>query len=235
MQATQQRHPEVETTSRPNGADGDGHAHEHNDEIDLNVPEPRPLWVVIGGVVAVLALIALLAVGLIPRHQQEKELREDADAAVDAPVPVNVARPRRAPQVVEIALPASLRPWQEVAIYARTSGYLKKYYVDISQSVEKGQLLAEIDTPEVEQELRQAQATVDQNKAFAIKARADLELARVTWDRYKQLIEAKHISVQEADEKRSAVTAAEATLASANANVNAAQAAVQRLTETQSF
>jgi RND family efflux transporter MFP subunit len=235
MESTQGRHPEVGTKSRRGAAGGDGSAREHHDEIDLTVPEPRPLWVGLAGAVVLLVLVALLLAGLVPRHRQEKELEADAEAAADAPVPVNATRPRRAPQVVNLTLPATLRPWQEVSIFARTSGYLKKYYVDISQPVEKGQLLAEIDTPEVEQELRQAQATVQQTKAFAVKAQADLELARVTWDRYKQLIEAKHISVQEADEKRSAVTAGEATLASANANVAAAEASVRRLTETLSF
>jgi RND family efflux transporter MFP subunit len=234
MQSTQPRQPELERTPGVDGHNGDAD-HGHHDEVDLNVAEPRPLWVVVGGAVVVVALIALLLAGLIPRHRQQAELRADAEAAVDAPIPVNVARPRRAPQVVELALPATLRPWQEVSIFARTSGYLKKYHLDISQPVEQGQLLAEIDTPEIEQELRQAEATVQQTKAFATKAAADLELARVTWDRYRQLIEARHISVQEADEKRSAVTAAEATLASANANVAAAEASVRRLTETQSF
>src|SRR5439155_974371 len=81
---------------------------------------------------ALLALAALLLVGLIPRHRQEQELRADAAAAVDAPVPVNVVRPRRSEPVVNLPLPGTLRPWQEVSLFARTNGYLKKYYVDIS-------------------------------------------------------------------------------------------------------
>src|SRR5438105_7353621 len=153
MQSTQLRPPEVEPMVARLEGDGDGrhraHDHGHSDEVDLNVPEPRRGWVAAVGVVALLALAALLVVGLVPRHRQDEELRADAAAAVDAPVPVNVVRPRRAATVVDLPLPGTLRPWQEVSIFARTNGYLKKYYVDISNPVEKGQLLAEIDTPEV--------------------------------------------------------------------------------------
>jgi RND family efflux transporter MFP subunit len=237
MQTTQTRPTETETTVRRDGPDGHPDpAHDvHHDEIDINVPPARPVWVGVAGALVVILLVALLLIGLIPRHAQEKELHADAEAAVDAPVPVNVAAPKRAPRVVEISLPGNMRPWQEVSIFARTSGYLKKYYVDISQSVEKGQLMAEIDTPEVEQELRVAEATVQQVKAAAAKALADRDLARVTFERYKPLVEQKHISMQEYDEKQAALTAAEATLQSANANVVAAEANVKRLTETLSF
>src|SRR5205823_2469113 len=95
---------------------------------------------------------------LIPRHNRQKELEADAAAALNAPVYVNVAHARRAPESVDIAIPGTLRPWQEVSIFARTTGYLKKYYVDISNNVEAGQLMAVIESPEVDQELGQAQA-----------------------------------------------------------------------------
>ena len=211
------------------------HGAEHQEEIDLNVPEPRRAWVVLAGVVAALALAALLLTGLIPRHRQAKELAADADAAAESPVPVEAVAPKRAAAVVEVAIPGTLRPWQEVSIFARTSGYLKKYYVDISNPVEKGQLLAEIDTPEVDQELSQAQAALLQTKSAVTKAVADRDLARTTWERYRQLASTNLISQQEAEEKQAALNAAEATLGSANANVNAAEASVRRLTELQQF
>src|SRR5260221_561856 len=79
-----------------------------HDVIDLNVPKPRPIWVVLAAVVAVLALAALLITGWLPRQRQGKELNADAADAANAPVPVNVARPHRAPAVVSIALPGTL-------------------------------------------------------------------------------------------------------------------------------
>ena len=229
----------IQTTEPPPrtaaGAQDDGHADEHHDEVDLNVPEPRPAWVVLACVLGVLALGALLVTGLIPRHRQAKELEADAAAATDARVPVEAAPPKRSPAVVEVAIPGTLRPWQEVSIFARTSGYLKKYYVDISNPVEAGKLLAEIETPEVDQELRQAEATVLQTKAAVTKAAADRDLAKATWERYRQLATGKFLSQQEAEEKQAALNAAEATLESAQANVAAAQASVRRLSELQQF
>ena len=196
----------------------DGHDHE---EVDLNVKEPRRLWVIVAAVLGALALAALLVVGLVPRHQQTKELEADAAAAENAPVPVNVARPRRSPVTVEVSIPGTLRPWQEVSLYARTSGYLKKYYVDISNDVKATQLMAEIESPEVDQELIQA-------RAAAAKAAADRDLAKATWERFAKLRKPEYISEQEAQEKESAYHVAEANLNAANANV-------ERLVQTQGF
>jgi RND family efflux transporter MFP subunit len=229
----------IQTTEPPTRTHSDGDHHdaaaEHHEEIDLNVREPRPLWVAAAGLVAVLALAALLVVGLIPRHHQAKELRADAADAANAPIPVEAAAPKRAAAVLDVAIPGTLRPWQEVSIFARTSGYLRKYYVDISNTVEKGQLLAEIETPETDQELRQAEAAVLQAKAAVTKAAADRDLAKATWERFRQLVTSNFLSQQEAEEKQAAYHAAEATLASADANVKAAEANVRRFTELQQF
>src|SRR5256885_15454840 len=135
-------------TSSPAPAGADGHdAQAAHDEVDLNVPEARPAWVVAAGVLGVLALVALLVTGLVPRHRQAKELAADAAAAMDAAVPVEAAPPKRAPAVLEVAIPGTLRPWQEVSLFARTNGYLKKYYVDISQQVQAGPPPAGSHTP----------------------------------------------------------------------------------------
>ena len=160
-------------------------------------------------------LAALLVIGLVPRHEQTEELNADAAAAENAPVLVNIAKPVRAAETVQITIPGTLRPWQEVSIYARTAGYLKKFYVDISNQVEAGQLLAEIDTPEVNQELRQSQAALLQTKAAVTKATADRDLAKVTWGRYQQLAAPNYVSQQEADEKQAALHVAESALEAA--------------------
>jgi RND family efflux transporter MFP subunit len=224
----------VTAASVPGRAAADHDAHGH-DEVDLNVPPPRPWWVIAAAIVGVCVLAALLVIGLVPRYEQTKELNAAAAAAENAPVLVNIARPVRAAETVQITIPGSLRPWQEVSIYARTAGYLKKFYVDISNQVESGQLLAEIDTPEVNQELRQSQAALLQTKAAVTKATADRDLAKVTWGRYQQLTAPNYVSQQEADEKQAALHVAESALESAQANVAAAEANVQRLTEMQSF
>jgi RND family efflux transporter MFP subunit len=138
---------------------------------------------------------------------------------------------------------------QEAAIYARADGYLRKLYVDIGDKVRAGQVLADIETPELDQQLRQARASVDQSKA-ALKqaqaavsqARANLELAKVTLDRWKQLVTAGVMARQDGDEKQATYDARQADLEAALANVVAAgsnisanEANVQRLAELQAF
>lgn len=213
-----------------------GHGNEgpaEEDRIDLSVPPARGGWVIAAGVFVVLLLCALFLVGLLPRLSTDRELAADADAAADAPVPVNVVTPTRAPAVVEVRLPGTLRPWQEVSLYARTTGYLKKYYVDISNQVSKGQLMADIDAPEVDAQLRGAQATLQQQRAALDKARTDLAFARSTFDRYVRLKDSA--TQQELDQYRSNANAAQATLESATANVAVAEAEVKRLSDLQSF
>jgi RND family efflux transporter MFP subunit len=243
MQTTELPPPRTATHADPahqgqphDGRPHDGQPHDAgHDEIDLNVREPRPLWVVLAGVLVVVALAALLLTGLIPRHRQAKELEADAADAAHAPIQVEAVAPKRAAPVLNVAIPGTLRPWQEVSIFARTSGYLKKYYVDISNPVDQGQLLAEIETPETDQELLQAKATVLQTKAAVTKAVADRDLAKTTWERYQQLVTTNFLSKQEAEEKQAALNAAEATLQAVQANVTAAEASVNRLTELQRF
>jgi RND family efflux transporter MFP subunit len=207
----------------------------HEEEIDLNVPEPRPIWVVIAAIVGVVVLATLLLTGLIPRQQQGKELEATAAAARDAAVLVDAVRPRRAPAETEISMPANLRPWQETSIYARSTGYLQKFVVDISDQVKAGQLMATIDAPELNQQLLQAQATLLQTKATVAQMVTNRALAQVTYDRFKKLYDAKSETEQDLDEKRSALDAADAAVEAAKASVAASDANVQRLTELKKF
>lgn len=216
----------------PPHTNGSGHDH---DEIDLNVPKPRGHWVLVAAVLAIAALAALLVTGWLPRSRQAVDLQSDANEAQHAPVAVNVALPHRAPAEVFINIPGNLRPWQEVSIFARTTGYLKKYYVDISQEVTAGQLMADIDTPEVDQQLNQAKAALVQSKAAVNKAITDRDLAKVTQKRFVSLKETNGVSLQDLDEKQAALDAAEATLESSRANVAAAEANVRQLEQMKSF
>ena len=211
-----------------------GAPHDH-DEVDLNVPKPRGMWILLAAVLAVVVLGALLFTGSIPRMHQSRELQVDATAALNAPVSANVKRPHRAPAETKITIPGNLRPWQEVSIFARTTGYLKKYYVDISEDVKAGQLMAEIETPEVDQQLLQAKAALAQTKAATVKAVSDRDLAKITLNRYVSLKESHSVSLQDLDEKQGALDAAAAMLESAKANVGAAEANVRQLEQMKSF
>jgi len=121
----------------------------------------------------------------------------------------------------KLVLPGSTHAIQETAIYARTNGYVRQWLVDIGAKVEAGQLLAEIETPEIDQELNQARAAFEQ-------ASANAELARVTMVRWNEMLQKRVVSAQEFDEKKAAADARRADL-------NAAQANVQRLERLQGF
>ena len=121
----------------------------------------------------------------------------------------------------EMVLPGTLKPYVESPIYARTNGYLKKWYKDMGGRVEKGEILAEIDTPEIDQELAQS-------KAQLVTAQANLSLASVTATRYQDLIKSDSVSRQDLDNANGDLAAKKAMEQSADANV-------KRLEEMESF
>jgi RND family efflux transporter MFP subunit len=177
---------------------------------------------------------ALFVVGVVPRLILRHRLNTDA-AAVRTGLPVvSTTNPRRTPEVVEVPLPGSMEAVLETGIWARTDGYLQARYVDIGDRVRKGQLLAEIDTPEVDQQLMQAIATMSQDKANVVKFQADLALARTTLQRFVAAGPGT-VSKQQIDERTSAVTDAEKVVDAARATVNADEANVHRLLDLQSF
>ncbi len=112
-------------------ADGNGHGngdknghqppHDH-DQIDLNIPHPPAMWIFAIGIIAVLAMAALLVVGIIPRLRTHKELSADAEAAAHAPVPVNIVTPRRADAVLNVPLPGTLRPGRKFLSFPEPPG-----------------------------------------------------------------------------------------------------------------
>ena len=115
-----------------------------------------------------------------------------------------------------LVLPGTVQAYIESPIYARTSGYLKSWYTDIGSTVRKGELLAAIDTPEVDQQLAQARADL-------ATARANEALSKTTDKRWQQLLATESVSQQDADEKAGDAAAKRATAASAAANVSRLQ------------
>ncbi|HXY04235.1 MAG TPA: biotin/lipoyl-binding protein, partial [Terriglobales bacterium] len=172
--------------------------------------------------IAVLALVAVIAVvigGIVPRKRAEARLEQETEQMA---VPtVSVVHPKRSAPAEEVVLPANVQAYIDSPIYSRTNGYLKKWYVDIGGHAKRGQLLAEIETPEVDQQLRQA-------KSDLATSEANLNLAKITADRYSGLLKTDSVSKQEADN-------AEGNYAAQKATVQAAQANVKRLEELQSF
>jgi RND family efflux transporter MFP subunit len=167
-------------------------------------------------------LLLLLAGGAITafmRFREEKVLARETET--NAVPTVAVVHPAAEKPDEELVLPGTLQAFEESPIYARTNGYLVRWYKDIGSRVKKGELLATIDTPEVDQELSQARATRQQIVA-------QLQLAKISADRWGNLRKDDAVSQQEADQQNSGYEQAQANLAAADANV-------RRLEQLESF
>lgn len=171
------------------------------------------------GIVVSLAVVGALTSGILPRLTARTTLRKET-AQMALPT-VAVVRPERTAEAEEVVLPANVQAYISAPIYARTNGYLKKWYADIGAHVKEGQLLAEIETPEVDQQLQQARADLG-------TAQANLHLAEITANRYQDLLKTNSVSQQETDNATGALAANKATVQANQANVN-------RLQQLQSF
>ena len=191
--------------------------------------------VIIGVLVLFAGLLAgLFFLGWFPRQAEKRQAADDAEAASNAVPLVTVAAPKSNAASHEVILPCDIRPNQETLIYPQATGYLKKLYVDIQDKVEKDQLLAEIDAPEVDAQLEQARASQLQSQADVKKAQADLDLAQRTLEQH-QNIQGTGITQQERDEKSSARDQAAAALEQVKANVKVTDSNVTRLEVMQGF
>lgn len=176
-------------------------------------------WLKPAGLIALAVAVLIVAAGLISRGLQSHELK--SQAAADAITTVDVISPKGASQSEGLTLPGQVDANYNAVIHARVSGYLNRWYVDIGAHVTKGQLLADIDTPELDQQLEQA-------KANLTTAVANEGLAKTTAERWTSLLTRDAVSKQETDEKVGDYTAKHAL-------VQASKAEVDRLNALESF
>ena len=177
----------------------------------------RTTWLAI--TIAAIVVVALLGSGIWSRVKARNTL--DKETIQSALTSVSVVSPKKTTPADEIVLPGNVQPYITSPIYARTDGYLRKWYFDIGAHVKKGQLLAVIETPEVDQQLAQARSNL-------LTAQANLDLATITKTRYQGLLKSNAVSQQDVDN----------TVGTFNANkaiVDADQAAVQRYAALVSF
>jgi RND family efflux transporter MFP subunit len=182
-----------------------------------------------------IVLVGVLTVGAVPRLQRHAQLAETVGVAPSSAPSVNVVRPRLAAAATDVMLPGNIQAIEETPIYARANGYLRRRLVDIGDRVRAGQLLAEIETPELDQQFMQARANLQQARANLVQTRATMELARVTAERWDELERRELVARQEADQQRSAFAVSQATFNAAQANVDAQEANVRQLETLQSF
>jgi RND family efflux transporter MFP subunit len=170
-------------------------------------------------IVALLIIVAIVVAGVVPRLRAKAALKVETDKLA---VPsVEVLQPKRGSPQQELILPGNMQAFIDAPIYARTNGYLQSWYFDIGAHVRKGQLLAIIDTPEVDQQLEQARADLN-------TAQANLRLSQITNDRYEGLKNTDSVAQQDVDNAHGDYAAKKATVDSAAYNV-------KRLEDLQSF
>jgi RND family efflux transporter MFP subunit len=198
-----------------NGKQVAGHSGPSND-VAVRRPRHRR-WLFLA--IALIVVVTLLVSGIWSRVRARTSLRaETAQVALTA---VSVVLPKQTTPAQEIILPGNVQPFITAPIYSRTNGYLKKWYFDIGAHVKQGQLLAVIETPEVDQQLQQARSNL-------LTAQANLELAAITKGRYQGLLKSNAVSQQDVD---NAVGAFNAN----NAIVEADKAAVEQFAALVSF
>jgi len=191
----------------------------------MNEPSSKPTRtgppIPVGRYAVILGIVALVLAlwGVIDRVVFRNALAREATQATA--LSVITVKPTQGPATEELVLPGSVQAFIEAPIYARTSGYLRRWVTDIGAHVKQGELLAEIDAPEVDQQLHQAQADL-------ATAQANSQLALTTNERWQSLLATHSVSQQDADAKAGDLAAKEAATKSANANL-------ERLKDLESF
>jgi len=189
--------------------------------------------ILIGGALLVMFLV-LLAVSVVPRMSNTRALAAAAESVRTTAPGVHVFRPKPAADVA-LVLAGTTQAIQDAIIYARTSGYLSRRHVDIGDHVRQGQLLAEIASPEIDQQLSQSRANLLQAEKNRDLQNATLDLARTTMERYKAADAEKAVAIELVDQSVSAFRTAQSSVAAAEASVEAARANVRQLEQLSSF
>jgi membrane fusion protein (multidrug efflux system) len=171
--------------------------------------------------------------GIRSRLDAETALARATDEAALPTVATVVAQ--AGPAEEQITLPGTTQAEYDTPIYARTSGYVKRWYVDIGARVRSGDLLAEIDSPEVDQQLAQARSQLVQLQAALAQSQASEELAKVTTGRSAVLVRQGWTTQQQGDQDRLTYAGSVAAVAVARANIEAQQAQVKRLEQLTGF
>lgn len=191
----------------------------HNERVEIDTTTRLGRGALLTIVLILLVVVIAVIWGILSRHHAETQL-ENTTHALATPS-VFVTQPSHGAQAQELKLPASAEAFVDTPIYSRTNGYLKKWFADIGTSVKKGQLLAIVETPEVDQQVQQAEAEVK-------TAQANEQIAQTTATRWQNLLAKNAVSRQEADQASSDLSARQAAL-------NAAEANLRRLQQLQAF
>jgi membrane fusion protein, multidrug efflux system len=227
----------MDTVTSPQAALPETHAETHGEgevfDPALFRPKRRGLtWSAGAGAVF---FGCLVATGLVPRITHRSAMAAEARMTEERSASVTVVRAERSAAASRVELPGSVEPFQETAVYARANGYVRQWFFDIGAHVKRGQVMAELEVPDIDKELRQAQASARQARAQIRQAETQLELARITDQRYAALGPSGVVSQQEVDRYRAEYDAQQANVVAAEAAHGSAVANVERLQDLESF
>ena len=178
-----------------------------------------------------LLLCAALGIGFWQHYRLHAQVMETAEQRHNFIPSVRTAAVRASDSTMAVTWPGTTEAFEQANIYARASGYISRRDVDIGSHVKAGQLLVEITAPELEHQIAQAEATLAQMKATLQQATANRDLAQVTWDRDKPLVQKGWVTPQQGDTDRLTLQAREAAVAVAEANITAQEAQLRVLNQ----
>jgi len=207
-------------------------------ELGFDLPQPAAISrtrVLVLGLLGVGVLGAAFVFGYLPRRADRAALVQANQVAGGALLSVDVMTPKASSSDRALSLPGSVQPLEETVVYARASGYVRKWYADIGDKVKDGQLLAELDTPELDQELDQARAQLLQAQATLVQSKANRGLSQTNLQRYVKLAPSGVVSQADLDQRQAMAEVDEANVSVAQASIAAQQANMRRLTQLKSF
>ncbi|HXI55665.1 MAG TPA: efflux RND transporter periplasmic adaptor subunit [Polyangia bacterium] len=223
--------------SAPSNA-SDESATRAGDDLGFALPAATKVGRTRAGALIATALVvvgAAFLLGYLPKQRARAVLEESSRRAEGALVRVSVIKPKLAARAGAIVLPGSVQALQETVVYSRANGYVRRWLADIGDKVKEGQLLAELDTPELDQELVAARAQLAQAQASILQSKANRDFARTSLERVKRLVPAGVTSQQEFEQAQAQEAVAEANLSVSQANAGAQQANIERLSKLKSF
>lgn len=230
--STLRAHPDAAAAT--SSSDSDSGAEAHASE-DLGFALPSPSRTSRTGVIVV--LVILLGGGFAFGWSQRGKAHERTalPAAIARTVRVQVVKPKVIDSDHALELPGTVRALEQTKIFPRVTGYVRRWLVDIGDKVTAGQLLAEIDTPDLDAQIAQARAQLGQAQAAVKQVTAQRDFSRSNSQRFESLADQKLVSKSQVEQTQAQASTDEANLAAANSNVAAQQANVRRLVETQAF
>jgi membrane fusion protein (multidrug efflux system) len=214
--------------------------HEDDTDRELGFELPAPVHtstrrLALVTLITCALLGAVFFAGLWPKLTARAALEDDTRTAAQAPLRIEVITPRKLDEVRSLKLPGSVHPFAETTLYSRANGYVRAFHKDLGDHVKSGDLLVEIDTPELDQQLVQARAQLLQVEAALAQAAANKHLAHVTLERYRALRPAGVTSQQELDQYAAQVELNDANEKAAQAAVEVQRAEQARLTRLKAF